>query len=471
MMELDPILLSRIQFAFTVSFHILFPAFTIGLASFLALVSGLWLVTGDPRYRCLYRFWVKLFAVSFGLGVVSGIVMSYAFGTNWSRFSDATGNVLGPLLSYEVLTAFFLEATFLGIMLFGQNRVPRWVHFFATCMVALGTLISAFWILSANSWMHTPAGATLKDGIFYAEDWWAIVFNPSFPYRFAHMVLAAYLTTCFVIGAVAAGYLLKGRFTSQARLMMAMSVVFAGLVVPLQIVAGDLQGLNVRDHQPAKLAAMEGVWETGGYKPWLLFAWPDMAAETNHLEIGIPAAASLIITHDPGGVITGLKDFPADERPPVAIVFWSFRLMLAIGMLMLVAGLWGIVLLIRGRLYETRWFLHVWRLMLPSGFLAVLSGWTATEVGRQPWLVQGLMRTSEGVSPVAAEAVGVSLLLFFLAYLTVFSAGVVYMARIVRHGPDIPDDERPMDGTAKRPLSAAPDLADARSDDAYQGAE
>lgn len=434
-MELDPILLSRIQFAFTVSFHILFPAFTIGLASFLALLSGLWLVTGADKYQALYRFWVRLFAVSFGMGVVSGIVMSYEFGTNWSRFSDATGNVLGPLLSYEVLTAFFLEATFLGIMLFGQNRVPRWVHAFATGMVALGTLISAFWILAANSWMHTPAGAVLRDGVFYPEDWGAIVFNPSFPYRFVHMVLGAYLTTCFVVGAVAAGYLLHGRFVSQARIMMAMSVVFAGLVAPLQLIAGDLHGLNVHEHQPAKLAAMEGIWETGPAKPLLLFAWPDQAAETNHAEIGIPGLASLIITHDPEGVITGLKDFAPEDRPPVAMVFWSFRLMVGIGLLMIAAGLWGVVLLLRGRLYRTRWFLHFWRLMLPSGFLAVLLGWVVAEVGRQPWLVYGLMRTVDGASPVPGEAVAVSLLLFLIAYLIVFTAGIVYMARIVRQGP------------------------------------
>ncbi len=451
----DPLILSRIQFGFTVAFHILFPSFTIGLASFLALLAGLWMWTSDDRYRTLYQFWVKIFAVSFGMGVVSGIVMSYQFGTNWSRFSDATGNVLGPLLSYEVVTAFFLEATFLGVMLFGQNKVPRWLHFFATSMVAFGTLLSTFWIISANSWMQTPAGAELRDGVFYPVDWWAIVFNPSFPYRLVHMVLAAYLTTCFVILGISAWYLLRNRFQPQARLMMAMAVIFAAIVAPLQIVAGDLQGLNVRDYQPAKLAAMEGIWETGGRQPLLFFAIPDEEAETNHYEVGIPGLGSLIITHAIEGEIQGLRDFPADERPPVMIVFWTFRIMVAIGFLMLFSGIAGLILYLRGRLYTTRWYQRLCVAMIPSGFAAVILGWMTAEVGRQPYVVYGLMRTSEGVSPVPGGSVFTSLALFILVYGVIFGAGTYYLIRLLKKGPEEVPIPESMATRPKRPLSAA----------------
>jgi cytochrome d ubiquinol oxidase subunit I len=455
-MDFDPLILSRIQFGFTVAFHILFPSFTIGLASFLALVSGLWLWTGHDRYRSLYRFWVKIFAVSFGMGVVSGIVMSYQFGTNWSRFSDVTGNVMGPLLSYEVVTAFFLEATFLGVMLFGENRVPRWFHFFATVMVALGTLLSTFWIISANSWMQTPAGAELRDGIFYPLNWFDIVFNPSFPYRLAHMVLAAYLTTCFVIGGIAAWYLLKFKHIAQARVMMAMAVVFGAIVAPLQIVAGDLQGLNVRDYQPAKLAAMEGIWETGPRQPLLIFAIPDTEAETNHYEIGIPGLGSLLITHALEGEIQGLEEFAPADRPPVFIVFWSFRIMVAIGFLMAFTGLFGAYLLWRRRLYTTRWFLRLSTFMIPSGFIAVLMGWVTAEVGRQPYVVYGLMRTADATSPaVPGGSVATSLALFFIVYGVVFTAGTYYIVRLLQRGPeDIPLHGEQVGKKPKRPLSA-----------------
>ncbi len=457
-MDFDPFILSRIQFGFTVAFHIIFPSFTIGLASWLAVLSGLWLRTNDDRYRTLYQFWLRIFAVSFAMGVVSGVVMSYQFGTNWSRFTDVTGNVLGPLISYEVLTAFFLEATFLGIMLFGQGRVPRWLHFFATLMVAVGTLMSTFWIISANSWMQTPAGAVLgEDGRFYPVDWWAIVFNPSFPYRLAHMVLAAYLTTSFVIMAIAAWYLLRRRFETQARVMMAMGVVFAAIVAPLQIVAGDLQGLNVHEYQPAKLAAMEGIWETGPNQPLLLFAIPDETAETNHYEVGIPGLGSLIITHAVEGSITGLRDIPEDERPPVAIVFYSFRIMVAIGFLMMFIGVYGAFLLWRGRLYTTRWFLRLTNWCLPVGFIAVLAGWVTAEVGRQPYVVYGFLRTVDATSPaVTGGNVAFSLALFFVVYGVIFTAGTYYIVRLLRRGPEdigIPGPDllkRP-----KRPISAA----------------
>ncbi len=460
-MDIDPLLLSRIQFAATVSFHILFPAFTIGLASYLAVLAGLWMKTGQPRFRSLYQFWVKIFAVSFGMGVVSGIVMSYEFGTNWSRFSAATGNVLGPLLSYEVLTAFFLEATFLGLMLFGEDRVPRWLHFVSTVMVAVGTLLSTFWIIAANSWMHTPAGAELRDGIFYPVDWWAIVFNPSFPYRLVHMVFAAYLTTCFVVAGVAAWYLLTGRAQPQARVMLGMAVVFAAIFAPLQIAAGDLHGLAVRDHQPAKLAAIEAIWVTGARQPLLLFALPDQEAETNRFEIGIPDLGSLIITHDPEGVIRGLRDFPPDERPPVAVVFWSFRIMVAIGFAMLFVGLVGAFLLLRGRLFAARWFQWLCVATTPAGFIAVLAGWVTTEVGRQPWVVHGLMRTADATSPVPGGSVAFSLGLFVVVYGIVFGAGTYYILRLIAAGPkDVDSPPSKPSATPMRPLSAADEPAD-----------
>ncbi|MGF1611604.1 MAG: cytochrome ubiquinol oxidase subunit I [Kiloniellales bacterium] len=438
-MDLDPILLSRIQFGFTIAFHILFPALTIGLASYLAMLEALWLLTSRQVFQDLYKFWVKIFAISFGMGVVSGVVMSYQLGTNWSRFSELTGNVMGPLLSYEVLTAFFLEASFLGIMLFGQQRVGRGLHFFSTCMVAVGTLISAFWILSANSWMHTPAGAEMRDGVFYPLDWWAIVFNPSFPYRLVHMVLAAYLTTAFLVGGVAAWYLWHGRQLAHARVMFSMAIGFAVIVTPLQIIAGDLHGLNVRDHQPAKLAAMEGVWETERGAPLLLFALPDQDGERNRYALGIPKLASLIVTHDLDGEIIGLKEFAAEDRPPVAIVFWSFRLMLAIGFAMLAVALAGLWLWWNGRLYDTRWFQRACMALAPSGFIAVLAGWITTEVGRQPYVVYGLLRTAEAASPVSGGAVATSLALFIVSYTVIFGAGSYFMLRLIGRGPE-PDE-------------------------------
>jgi cytochrome d ubiquinol oxidase subunit I len=458
-MELDPLLLSRIQFAFVVSFHIIFPSFTIGLASWLVVLEALWLRTGEARYMSLYRFWLKIFAVAFGLGVVSGIVMSYQFGTNWSAFSIATGSILGPLLSYEVLTAFFLEAGFLGVMLFGWKRVSPAIHFGATVLVAAGTLISTFWIISANSWMHTPQGFELRNGVFQPVDWWAIIFNPSFPYRLVHMVLAAYLTTAFVAVGVAAWYLVAGRFTDLARTMMNMGLGLIAVVAPLQILAGDLHGLNVRDYQPAKLAAIEAHWETQKRAPLILFALPDPAAETNRYEISIPGLGSLILTHDLNGEVRGLKEWAPQDRPPVRIVFWSFRIMVGIGIAMLLIAFTGLYLGLRGRLYDTRWFLQVCRLASPLGFIAILAGWITAEVGRQPYVVYGLMRTADGVSPVAGGAVGLSLLLFGTAYLLVFAAGAFYIQQLLGKGPGDLDGVKnaPSGMRAARPLSAAGD--------------
>lgn len=453
-MELDPVLLSRIQFGFVISFHIIFPSFTIGLASWLAVLEGRWLITGAQRYRELYRFWTKIFAVAFGMGVVSGIVMSFQFGTNWSRFSIATGNVLGPLLSYEVLTAFFLEAGFLGIMLFGWNRVGRKVHFFATLMVAFGTLVSTFWILSANSWMHTPQGYEIRDGVFYPVDWLAIVFNPSFPYRLVHMVLAAYLTTAFVAAGVGAWYLVNGRFIEPAKTMLSMGLGLIAVAAPLQIVAGDLHGLNVLEYQPAKLAAMEGHWETRKGAPMILFAWPDEAAETNLLEIGIPKLGSLILTHELDGEIKGLKEWAPRDRPPVAVVFWTFRVMVGIGFLMLLVGVLGLYLRWRGRLYDSRWFLQICRLVSPMGFIAILCGWITAEVGRQPFVVYGVMRTADAHSPIDAASVATSLAMFATAYLALFVAGAYYIQRILLKGPSGPEPAADrLDKRAARPLS------------------
>ncbi len=433
---LDPVLLARIQFAFTISFHIVFPAFTIGLASWLAVVEGLWLKTKKPVYQELYKFWIKIFAVCFGMGVVSGVVMSYQFGTNWSVFSDRVGNVIGPLLGYEVLTAFFLEASFLGIMLFGWGRVSPKMHFASTVIVALGTLVSAFWILSANSWMQTPQGHIVgDDGILYPENWLAIIFNPSFPYRLVHMVFGAYLTTCFVIGGIGAYYLWKKKHIDHARIMLSMAVWFAFIVAPLQIAVGDLHGLNTLKHQPAKVAAMEGIWETEKGAGLRLFGWPDEKTETTKYSVEIPKAASLILTHDRNGEIKGLKEWKKEDRPPVAIVFWSFRVMVGIGILMLLTAMIGAFLHWRGKLFEARWF-HGWvALMTPAGFVAILAGWFVTEVGRQPWVAYNVIRTSEAVSPVLPEYIALSLMIFIVSYIFIFGMGSYYILKLIGKGP------------------------------------
>jgi len=454
--DLDPIFLSRLQFAFTVSFHILFPAFTIGLAAYIAVLEGLWHWTGRRAYLQLSVFWTRLFAVSFGMGVVSGIVLSYQFGTNWSGFSDATGNIMGPLLSYEVLTAFFLEAAFLGILLFGRDRVPPGLHLVSALAVATGTLISTFWILSANSWMQTPAGYELRDGIFYPTDWWAVVFNPSFPYRLVHMSIAAFLTTAFVVIGVSAWYLLRRRFEETARIAFAMGLGLIVVLAPLQILVGDLHGLNTLEHQPAKVAAMEGHWESERGAPLILFAIPDMAAETNHVEIGIPKLASLILTHSLDGEVPGLTEWAPEDRPYVPIVFWSFRIMVAIGLLMLVVGLIGAWQRLRGRLYATLWFLRLCVACTPIGFVAILAGWITTEAGRQPWVVYGLLRTADAASPaVTGGSVLASLLAFVLAYTVIFGAGLYFMVRLVQKGPQEVEAAPPRMGTPMRPLSGA----------------
>ena len=435
-MTLDPLLLSRLQWTWVIAWHILLPAFTVGLASYIAVLEGLFFVTGEEEWFRLSRFFTRIFSVSFAMGVVSGIIMPFQFGTNWSRFSDAVSNVVSPMLAYEDLMAFFLEATFLGVLLFGRKLVPRWAHFLAACMVAIGTLFSSFWILSVNSWMQTPAGFEMRDGRFFPTDWLAVVFNPSFPYRLAHNVTAFYVTTGFVTLGVGAWLVQRPAFARDGRRVMRMALGFLTLFVPLQIVLGDLHGLNTREHQPAKLAAMEGDWDTTSPTPLTLFAIPNLAAERNDYALEIPYLGSLILTHSLREPVKGLKEFPADQRPPVAIVFWSFRLMVAVGFLMLgvIALSWW--LRWRGTLFESRWFLHLCQWVAPLGFVAVLAGWTTTEVGRQPWTVYGLMRTAQSVSPsLTGNDVLLSLLAYAAVYLIMFPAGIAVMAGMVRTGP------------------------------------
>lgn len=453
-METEALILARIQFAFTVTFHIIFPAFSIGLAAFIATLLVRWRMTGEERFHRLARFWTKIFAVSFAMGVVSGIVLSYQFGTNWSRFSEFSGNVIGPLIGYEVLTAFFLEASFLGIMLFGWNRISPNLHTAAAILVAIGTSISAFWILSANSWMQTPTGHEIRDGIAYPVDWWKIVFNPSFPYRFAHMYTAAFLTTSLVILAVGARYLLAGKFIDEGKTMMRMGLGMVAVLAPLQLVIGDLHGLNTAEHQPAKIAAMEAHWDGSKPADLVLFALPDAKAETNHYEVSIPNLGSLIITHDLNGLFKGLKDFKAEDRPNVLWPFFAFRIMVGIGMVLIAAGLGGAFLWWRGRLFDTRWYLRAVAQSWPLGFIAIVAGWWVTETGRQPFLVYGALRTADAVSPVAFGAVLTSLILFVLVYSAVFSMGVLYINRMINKGPAGKAAEPPH-ALPSRPLSAA----------------
>jgi cytochrome bd ubiquinol oxidase subunit I len=452
----DPISLARIQFAFTISFHIVFPAFTIGLASWLSVLEWRWLRTGNALYAEVYRMWVKIFAVAFGMGVVSGVVMSFQFGTNWSAFADAGGNVLGPLLGYEVLTAFFLEASFLGVMLFGWNRVSPRMHFAATVIVAVGTLISAFWILSANSWMQTPQGFRVgADGLIYPTDWLAVIFNPSFPYRFVHMIVAAYLTTAFVVAGIGGFYLWQGRHVAHARIMFGMAMIMAVFVAPAQLLVGDMHGLNSFEHQPAKVAAMEGLWETGRGAPLKLFGWPDQAAETTRFAVEIPKLSSLILTHTFDGEVRGLKDWPPDERPPVAVVFWCFRVMVGLGMMMIFTGAAALLLYWKKRLFDTPWFQYWCMAMTPAGFIAVLAGWFVTEVGRQPWVVYGVMRTADAVSPVAGGAVAISLAAFVMVYAFVFGAGVYFIFRLIAKGPSSQEAAYGSHGVSTPPLATA----------------
>ncbi|UTD54812.1 cytochrome ubiquinol oxidase subunit I [Halomonas sp. MS1] len=457
-MELDPLLLSRLQFAFVVSFHAIFPVFTIGLASYIALLHGLFYKTENPAWDRLALFWTKVFAVVFGMGVVSGIVMSFQFGTNWSNFAYATSNFLGPVLSYEVVTAFFLEAAFLGVLLFGRNKVPEGVHLFAAIMVAVGTFISSFWILSANSWMQTPVGYELIDGRFHITSWMEALFNPSFWYRFVHMGMASFLTGGFVVAGVSAWFLLRKRDVEANKKALSMCLWLLLILAPAQAVVGDFHGLNTLEHQPTKVAAMEGNWETQTHVPLLLFAIPDKEAQTNHFEIGIPNLASLILTHHVDGEVPGLNAVPIEEQPPVIIVFWAFRVMVGIGVLMIAVALTGLFLRRKGRVYENPLFLKTLTVMIASPFLAVLGGWIVTESGRAPWLVYGVMTHAEGLTPSLTGGMALFTLIGYIAvYSVVFFTGIYYLTRVVRNGMKEETQEE-VGGEVerpKRPLSAA----------------
>ena len=446
----DAVDLARAQFAFTMAFHIVFPAFSIGLASYLAVLEALWLWTVREVFINLFNYWLKIFAVGFGMGVVSGIVISYQLGTNWSAYSDKTGPIVGPLMAYEVLTAFFLEAGFLGVMLFGLERVGHKLHFLATSMVAIGTLFSAFWILSANSWMQTPAGyAVNADGQFVPENWLKIIFNPSFPYRFVHMVLAAYLTTALVVGAVGAFHLMRDRHLPGPRVMFSMAMWMATLVAPIQIVAGDQHGLDTLAHQPVKIMGMEGHFQS--YQdgaPLYLFGLPDQAAAEVKYAIAVPNLGSLILLHSLDAPMAGLDTVPRENWPPVPIIFWSFRIMVGLGFLMLGLGLFSLWMRWRGALYDSRLLLLFAMAMGPAGFVAVLAGWFTTEVGRQPFTVYGLLRTIDSASPLAAPAVGSSLIAFVIVYFFVYAAGLTYLFRLMaqppHHGEQGPGGEAPV---------------------------
>src|ERR1700761_307218 len=444
MWGLDAYHLARVQFAFTVGFHIIFPAFSIGLAAYLVVLEGLWLRTGRDVYMDVYRYWLKIFAIVFGIGVVTGLVMSYEFGTNWSEFAYRTGPILGPLLGYETLTAFFLEAGFLGIMLFGLKRVGPRLHFLATLIVAIGTLISAFWILSSNSWMQTPTGYEVNaDGQFVPANWLKVIFNPSFPYRLVHMVLAAYLTTALVVGAVGSFHLLRDQHLAGPRVMFSMAMWMATLVAPIQILAGDQHGLNTLEHQPAKVMAMEGHYQSHpNGAPLVLFGLPDQAEGKVRFAIEIPKLSSLILKHSLDAPLAGLDTVPRENWPPVPITFWSFRIMVGLGLLIMTLGLLSLWMRWRGTLYESR-LLHIFAMAMgPAGFIAVIAGWVTTETGRQPFTVFGLLRTTESASPLAAPAVGSSLVAFVVVYFIVYAAGLTYILRLMASPPH-PGEEGP----------------------------
>ncbi len=458
-MELDPLLLSRLQFAFVVSFHAIFPVFTIGLASYIALLNGLFYKTQNPAWDRLALFWTKIFAVVFGMGVVSGIVMSFQFGTNWSNFSQASANFLGPILSYEVVTAFFLEAAFLGVLLFGRGKVPQGVHLFAAIMVAIGTFISSFWILSANSWMQTPAGVELVDGSFHVTSWMAAIFNPSFWYRFVHMGMASFLTGGFVVAGVSAWFLLRNRDVEANRKALSMCLWLLLVLAPAQAVVGDFHGLNTLEHQPTKVAAMEGNWETRSNVPLLLFALPDQEAQTNHFEIGIPSLASVILKHSPSGVVPGLTEVAPEEQPPVALVFWAFRIMVGLGFVMIGVAIVGAILRKRGTLYTNTLFHKTLIGMIVTPFVAVLAGWVVTEAGRAPWLVYGIMTHAEGLTPSLTGGMALFTLIGYVAvYAVVFWAGIYYITKVVRNGMLPEGEQEEVTGETERParpLSAA----------------
>jgi cytochrome d ubiquinol oxidase subunit I len=450
---MDPIVLARIQFAANISFHILFPTITIALGWVLLFFKLRYISTRDEAWMDAYRFWVKVFALSFALGVVSGITMSFQFGTNWPGFMEKVGNIAGPLLAYEVLTAFFLEATFLSIMLFGFRRVPGWMHTGATFLVAFGTSMSAFWIIALNSWMHTPAGFEMRDGVAHATDWFAIVFNPSMPYRLAHMLTASALTVAFLVAGISAWRWLRGDRSEGVRRALRTGVVMAAVLAPLQAFLGDLHGLNTLEHQPAKVAAMEGNWETRGNVPLVLFAIPDEQARENRFEIAIPNGASLILRHEAAGVVPGLNDFRG-EHPPVKPVFFAFRVMVGLGLLMIAMGWAGAWFLWRhGAL--PRPLLWGFALMSFGGWVATLAGWYVTEIGRQPWLVTGVLNTAQAAGPLPASSIGTTLAMYLVLYGLLLVAYITTIFRLARAGRVAEKQE----GAMMKPGSAPGDAA------------
>jgi len=466
MFGLTALELARIQFGFTISFHIIFPALSIGLASYLTVLEGLWLLKKDRVYLELYHFWLQIFAVTFAMGVVSGLVMAYQFGTNWSHYSAFAGSITGPLLSYEVLTAFFLEAGFLGVMLFGWKKVGPGLHFFSTMMVAAGTLISANWILASNSWMQTPQGFEVINGRVVPVDWLKVIFNPSFPYRLVHMTLAAYLATALLVGASGAWHLLRRGNTPTVRTMFSMAMWLVLFVAPLQIALGDAHGIVTREYQPAKIAAIEGHWENkpGENVPLILFGWPDMTAEKTRYAFELPHLGSLILTHSWNGQIAGLKDFAPEDRPDSTIVFWTFRIMVGLGFLMVLLGFWSGWARWRNALFQSQLFLRFALMMGPTGLIAILAGWLTTEIGRQPWVVYGVMRTRDAVSNHSVLELSMTLILFVVLYTAVFGIGIRYILKLVAKGPEPLDghfpEPSPEFGRPARPLSAVSDRLD-----------
>jgi len=440
--DVDALLLSRIQFGLTTAFHIIFPTMTMGLALFLAFLEGLWLKTGREVYIRLYRFWVRLFALAFAIGVVSGVVLSFEFGLNFSGYSDFIGDVLGPLIGFEVLTAFFLEAGFIGIMLFGVNKVGPRLHFLATCMVALGTTFSAFWILSANSWMQTPAGFSIgASGYAVPEDWLAVIFNPSFPYRLLHMVNASLVSSAFVVAGISAWCILRDKEREAMVTSLKLALAMAVVVAPLQAFLGDQHGLNTLEYQPIKIAAIEGHWETVSGAPLILFAWPDMALERNLWEVGIPYLGSLILTHTFDGTLVGLNTVAAADRPYVPLVFFSFRIMVGIGFLLIAMAFMGQWLRHRKRLAESVWYLRLLMLVGPLGLVATIAGWVTTEAGRQPWVVYNVLRTADALTPsLTTGGVAFSLIAISVVYTTVMVVFLGVGARLIAQGPQPASD-------------------------------
>jgi cytochrome d ubiquinol oxidase subunit I len=457
-MSLDPVLLSRIQWAWVIAWHILLPAFTVGLGSYIAVLEGCYFFTRDEVWFRLSSFWIRIFAISFGMGVVSGIIMPFQFGTNWSRFTDATADVISPLMAYEGLTAFFLEASFLGVLLFGRRLVPRWAHFFAAVMVASGTLLSSFWILATNSWMQTPQGYTFSNGRFEPANWFAIIFNPSFPYRLAHNVTAFYITTAFVVLGVGAYYMLRGRAREEARLMVRMALDLLIILVPMQMFLGDQHGLNTLEYQPAKLAAIEGRYDTASPAPLTLFGIPDDKDATMRAAVDVPDLGSLILTHSWNGTIKGLKEWPRADWPPVIFPFFGFRIMVGLAFVMLFVAIAGQITRWRGRIEQSRRLLNLMQWTSPIGFVAVIAGWITTEVGRQPWTVYGLLRTQDSVTPsLTGTDVALSLALYVIVYLIMFPTGIAFMVSLVRRGfqPANLEPEPIESGRPDRPFEVA----------------